>query len=315
MKFYMTVMGIIISVLVLSCSNALISSANGPLMVNKIAQLQLQHTATKDTGANWVVVKKNVALGEYFPYIDSLVMRYDSLVDYALTEHLLVRANAWIIDTLANTDYYRMIERDSFVYDQRAMMVLRKGDSLLIPNHLAAAKILNDFKTTFLDINIPAYTMTIYQDTLKLFEFPVRVGRNEKKYLTMGNRITDLRTKHGLGSIVGHERDPDFYNPVDGKQFYLTKRDDGKTTLMPQIPWMETEINGARNGQMIHPTTNPETLRKPYSNGCIGTTEADAWIIYYHAPIGTRLNIRYDLYVIGKKGFEVRLKDIYRYYN
>ena len=64
---------------------------------------------------------------------------------------------------------------------------------------------------------------------------------------------------------------------------------------MPQIPWIETEINGVRNGQMIHPTTNPKTLGKAYSNGCIGTTEADAWIIYYYAPIGTPIEIKYDL--------------------
>jgi L,D-transpeptidase ErfK/SrfK len=131
----------------------------------------------------------------------------------------------------------------------------------------------------------------------------------------MGNRITDLRTKVGLGTIVRHARNPDFYNPVDGKQFYQTKRDDGKTTLMPQIPWIETAINGVRNGQMIHPTTNPKSLGKAYSNGCIGTAEADAWIIYYYAPIGTRLRIRYDLNITNTKAEEIRLSDIYRYYN
>ena len=52
-----------------------------------------------------------------------------------------------------------------------------------------------------------------------------------------------------------------------------------KVTKLPQIPFIETEINGIRNGQLIHPTTNPETLNKAYSNGCIGTKEADAWVI------------------------------------
>tara|TARA_R110000868_G_scaffold409972_1_gene696732 strand:- start:162 stop:455 length:294 start_codon:yes stop_codon:yes gene_type:complete len=71
----------------------------------------------------------------------------------------------------------------------------------------------------------------------------------------MGDRITDLRTRTGEGQIVDYRRNPVFYNPVDGKRFYLTKRDDEQTTLMPQIPWIETEINGVRNGQLIHPTT------------------------------------------------------------
>ncbi len=57
------------------------------------------------------------------------------------------------------------------------------------------------------------------------------------------------------------------------KQFFTTKRDDEKRTFMPLIPWIETEINGIRNGQMIHPTTNPKTLGKAYSNGCIRVRE------------------------------------------
>ena len=80
---------------------------------------------------------------------------------------------------------------------------------------------------------------------------------------------------------------------------------------MPQIPFIETEINGLRNGQLIHPTTNPITLNKAYSNGCIGTKEADAWVIYYYAPIGTGITIRYDLNMVDESGKRHILKDIY----
>ena len=80
---------------------------------------------------------------------------------------------------------------------------------------------------------------------------------------------------------------------------------------MPQIPFIETEINGIRNGQLIHPTTNPITLEKAYSNGCIGTKEADAWVIYYYAPIGTKIRIRYDINVKNSMGKKIVLKDIY----
>jgi len=138
------------------------------------------------------------------------------------------------------------------------------------------------------------------------------VGRNEKKYLKMGDRITDLKTKKGKGKIVAHVKDPDYYNPVNGHQYYVTRRDDLKVTKLPQIPWIETEINGIRYGQLIHPTTNPKTLKKAYSNGCIGTSESDAWIIYYNAPIGTNINIRYDLNVVNHNGENIVLKDIYR---
>ncbi|MFK7811100.1 MAG: L,D-transpeptidase, partial [Maribacter sp.] len=59
--------------------------------------------------------------------------------------------------------------------------------------------------------------------------------------------------------------------------------------------------------------TNPETLEKAYSNGCIGTTEADAWIIYYYAPLGTSIEIKYDLNPAKFKNTNTSLKDIYGY--
>jgi L,D-transpeptidase ErfK/SrfK len=172
-------------------------------------------------------------------------------------------------------------------------------------------KILKDFKHTTLDINLPEFRLRIYRDSTLVYSFPIRIGQNRKRYLAFGNRVTDLRTKTGTGFIVRHERNPDFYNPVTGKRFYVTKRDDQKVTLMPQIPWIETEINGIRNGQMIHPTTNPETLERAYSNGCIGTRESDAWYIYYYAAVGTAIHIRYDLELKNEKGDTEILDDIY----
>ncbi|MGB5385178.1 MAG: L,D-transpeptidase [Eudoraea sp.] len=262
---------------------------------------------------SWIHITRDIAISQYFNYMDSLVIAYDSLVPYPLSEHLLVHANPWIIDTLANTDYYRMMARDSFVYDQRKLLVLRLLDSIMLPDSLTAATILNSFNRMYLDVNIPEFKLRIYQDTTALFNFPVRVGKNTKKYLAMADKITDLRTKTGSGKIVRHEKDPDFYNPVNHKRFYLTKRDDKKTTLMPQIPWIETEIDDVRNGQMIHPTTNPETLGKSSSNGCIGTKESDAWIIYYYAPLGTAITIRYDLELTEASGDTIQLKNIYGY--
>ena len=258
-----------------------------------------------------LMVTKNIRIGKYFEFMDSVVSKYDSLVPYELSEHLLVRNNPWIIDTLANTDYYRMMARDSFVYDQRQMIVLPKGSQLNIPDSLSACRLLDNFFNTEIDVNIPEYKLRIFQDSILLYNFPVRVGQYRERYLKFGDRVTDLRTKTGIGSIVKHVKHPDFYNPVDGKRFYVTRRDDGKTTMMPQIPWIETEINNVRNGQMIHPTTNPETLGKPYSNGCIGTREADAWIIYYYAPLGTKLRIRYDLETYDEGKVISVLRDIY----
>lgn len=256
-------------------------------------------------------VKEDIIVEKYFGYIDSVVKKYDSLTPYNLTEHLLVRTNSWIIDTLINTDYYRMKARDSFVYNQKKMIVLQKGTSLVIPDSTTATALQGLFKNNFIDVNIPEFRLRIFEDSIKRFEFPIRVGRNEKKYLEMAGRMVDLKTKTGNGSIVKHVRNPSYYNPVNGHQYFVTKRDDEKVTKLPQVPFIETEINEVRNGQLIHPTTNPITLNKAYSNGCIGTNEGDAWVIYYYAPIGTKIQIRYDLEVQDTKGRKLKLKDVY----
>ncbi|MFH6769062.1 L,D-transpeptidase [Gaetbulibacter aquiaggeris] len=262
---------------------------------------------------NSVVVGKPVTIENYFEFLDSIVTAYHARTSYKLTEHLLVRANPWIIENLKNTDYYILKANDSFVYDQKKMIVFRKGDLIVFPDSIKAKEILKAFEKTYIDINIPEYKLRIIEDSTELYKFPIRVGRPEWKYLKMADRITDLKTKTGSGYIINHVRNPDYYNPVNGRQYFVTRRDDHKITALPQIPFLETEINGIRNGQLIHPTTNPITLEKAYSNGCIGTKETDAWVIYYYAPIGTKITIRYDLNIKDSLGEKIVLKDIYNY--
>ncbi|MBT8244455.1 MAG: L,D-transpeptidase [Winogradskyella sp.] len=260
-----------------------------------------------------IFINRDVKISEYFKYIDSIVFKYDSLTNYHLTEHLLVRSNPWIIDTLKNTDYYHMKAKDSFVYNQKDMIALPKANYILIVDSLEAKQMFNSFKKTIIDINIPEYKLRIYEDATKRFEFLVRVGRDEEKYLEMSGRIQDLKTKTGEGCIVSYNRNPRYVNPINNHEYFVTKRDDDSITKMPQIPFIETEINGVRNGQLIHPTTNPVTLGKAYSNGCIGTKESDAWVIYYYAPIDTKVKIRYDLFHTNQKGDTLFFKDIYNY--
>lgn len=264
---------------------------------------------------NSVVIDKPITIENYFQFLDSIVTKYNALTSYNLSEHLLVRANPWIIESLKNTDYYIMKAKDSFVYNQKKMIVFRKGDLIVFPDSIKAHEILQSFEKTYIDINIPEYKLRIIEDSIELYKFPIRVGRPEWKYLKMADRIMDLKTKTGSGYIVNHVKNPDYFNPVDGQQYFVTRRDDNRITAMPQVPFLETEINGIRNGQLIHPTTNPITLQKAYSNGCIGTKEADIWVIYYYAPIGTKINIRYDLNIKDSLGEKRVLKDIYNKMN
>jgi L,D-transpeptidase ErfK/SrfK len=260
----------------------------------------------------WHQIAYDVPLEWYLEYLDTLVAAYDSLLSYPINEHLIVLSNPWLIDTLAHTDYYWQMERGHFIYDPQAMLALRAGDRLLIPDSLQAAALRQRLAGTILDINIPEFKLRIRECDSLLFTFPVRVGQHRTKYLAMAGREVDLHTRTGTGAIIRVNRDPIFINPADNRIYNTTGRDDGRRTKLPRVPWLEPELNGHRPGQLIHPTTNPATLGKAYSNGCIGVREGDMWRIYYHAPLGTPVIVRYDLEVLDSTGQVIRLPDIYR---
>lgn len=272
----------------------------------------LSTVAEKEPDTLYLEVDRNISVEDYFPFMDSVLSGLDTLLGYPLSEHILVWANPWIVDTLVNTDYYYQMVRGNFVYDQRKLTVLPQGSRLGVPGEAQASAIQQRLAAITLDVNIPEYTLRLCLEDSVLHSFPVRVGRNEHKYLETAGRVVDLRTPIGKGKIVRIDRDPYFVDPVTGEAFTTTRRDDGKRTMMPQIPWLEPEINGIRYGSMIHPTTNPRTLGKAYSNGCIGTPEGAAWLIYYHVLVGTAVNFRYDLQVTDEDGNNHLLKDIYR---
>ena len=260
----------------------------------------------------YVAIGNEVKIKNYFDFIDSIVIKYDSLVPYTLSEHLLVHANPWIIDHLVDTDYYTLIEKGEFLFDQKEKVILFSHDALIIPDTNWVKKYQYKQSQTYLDINVPQYRLSIIEGNKTLHSFPVRVGRNKERYLETAGRVEDLRTRTGKGTIDKITRNPIYINPVDGHHYESTLRDDGRRTKLPQIPFLHPKINGHRWGQLIHPTTNIETLEKAYSNGCIGTGEGAAWLIYYYAPIGTPITIRYDLNVLNESGDSIQLKDIYR---
>lgn len=253
----------------------------------------------------------DVKMKDYFKTVDSIIDFYCKSVCYNLTEHILINANPRIIDTLASFDYYLKMQDSIFVYDQKELTVFYKGDSLLIPDQTQSKALDQKLSSIVIDVNIPEYKLRIIEGTDTLYTFIVRVGANEEKYLETAGRIVKLTTQTGRGEVVRLERNPYYINPATGKRYFGTRRDDGRYTMMPLIPWIEPSINGIRYGDLIHPTTNPETLGKPYSHGCIGLNESDAWRVYYSAPLGTKVVFRYDLKVKDKNGDSILLKDIY----
>jgi len=250
-------------------------------------------------------------MGDYFSFMDSIV-KSNTKSDSCLSEYTIVHANPWIIDSLRNTDYYLAKEKGKRITDMRKIELFHPGDRIGIPGREQSIQIQDKLDSVWLDINVPEFRLRIKRKDTTLYTLPIRVGQNKMRYLETAKRIVSLQTDLGEGRILKANKDLYFVNPVDGKQFATTKRDDGYITEMPIIPWLETEIEGLRNGDMIHPTTNLNTLNKAYSNGCIGLRESDAWIVYYYAPPGTKVTIRYDLNSSNERGEKIVLKDIYK---
>ena len=257
------------------------------------------------------VLEKDIRIKEYFPYMDSVARLYDTLVDYPLTAHLIVRTNPWLLDTLESTDYYKERKRGVFIYDQKQLVVLKKGDMLFIPTDTIAHQIIEKQAQTLLDINIPEMKLRVIEGTDTVGTFLVRVGQNRINQWANYEKMSKLRTRTGSGKIINTYLKASYLDPVTGETHDKTKRDDGDSTFMALMPWLEPQINGESFGQLIHPTTNENTLGKAYSNGCIGVGEGDMWRVYYYAPIGTRVRIRYNLNVKDAEGKPVKLKDIY----
>jgi L,D-transpeptidase ErfK/SrfK len=261
-----------------------------------------------------IVIDTPVTVKHYYAFMDSLLAAYAPRVPYRLTEYIVAHANPWIIDTLVSFDYYARQERGEFINDQKEMTVLRKGEVLLIPKAPQADSINAMLDSTVIDVNIPEFKLRLLVNGAVKYTFPVRVGRNERKYLAMAGREVSLRTPIGEGEIMRIAYNPAFINPADNKLYYATKRDDGKYTQLPLIPWLEPTIDGRRQGSLIHPTTNQATLGRPYSNACVGLPEGAAWIVYYNAPLGTKVRFRYQLDIVNDAGDSVKLKDIYELY-
>ncbi len=292
-------------------SSSVMAQSTAPIAQTSSNRSKSNVTAPED----WLfahVVDRNIRVKDYFKYVDKVVKQYDTLLFYRLTPHLLARMNPWIIDNFVNTDYYQQQKKGVFIFDQQELVILKKGDTLFVKNDNIAFDIIEKQNKTYIDVNVPEYKLQIIEDKDTVGKFLIRVGRNSvKQWAVFNEKVVNLRTKTGHGKIVSTYFKTASLDPATGRVYYKTNRDDGKVTMMPLMPWVEPEINKERFGQLIHPTTNETSLGKAFSNGCMGAGEGDMWRIFFYAPVGTRMQVRYDLDIKNEAGEMVHLKDIY----
>jgi hypothetical protein len=172
----------------------------------------------------------------------------------------------------------------------------------MVPDSVLATELQKEIDSFRIEVNVPEFVLRLYVGDPTQGSVSRQSGQKPERLLATVGHETDWRTRIGTGHITNRYRYPVFRNLQTGKEYQYTRRDDGKTTLMVKIPTLEPEINGVCHGQLIHATTNPITLGKAASHGCIGTREGDAWRIYYHAPLGTRVDVVYRLEVADSTG-------------
>jgi len=271
----------------------------------------LQCYNSPDSTWEQITVLHDVRMNRYFEALDSICLAITGEFGVEVNEYHIIHTNQWILDSLRAQDYYTAIGKGVRIENQRALVAIHQGAVIRVPYQSEVDSIDRLLSSIVIDVNIPEFTLRIWSGNSILHTCPVRVGKNERKYLALAGHEVNLRTPIGEGHIVRIERNPIYINPVDGHRYKTTRRDDGRYTQLPRIPFLEPEINGIRSGALIHPTTNRSTLGKAVSNGCVGLSEADAWMVYYHAPLGARVRFRYELVVTDSSGHQRTLDDIY----
>lgn len=248
-----------------------------------------------------------IVFKQFFTFIDSLASVSLPTNLGIPGDLVLIGANGWILDTLRRTDYRESLKLGRYIDDLKTQPIIQAGSPIRIPDSLEALNIAAKIRATRLLLNIPEFRLRLIRNSDTILTAPVRVGRNERVFLEAVGREVDLRTPTGKGKINRVWRTPKSVNLHTGEVYKVTRRDDGRVTKMPPIPSLEPVINGHRTGKMIHATTNPVTLGKAFSHGCVGVSEADMWTIYFNLPVGAEVEFRYDL-----KVGDTTYRDIYK---
>ncbi|MCK5684876.1 L,D-transpeptidase [bacterium] len=161
---------------------------------------------------------------------------------------------------------------------------------------------------SYIVINIPSYELFLHNQGV-ISKYNIRIGKQSKP--------TDI----GNGVIVKKISNPVFrYTIGENTGEIITKSriydtPNGKLLKVIPMPYermrsLEPMINGKRNGQMIHSTTNSETIGFAWSSGCIGLTIKDMLELYPKIILYTKIAIKYEVIKYTGKAI-ILYQDIY----
>jgi len=159
-------------------------------------------------------------------------------------------------------------------------------------------------------VNIPSFTLSLISDGVVEKKYKIRVGKPKtpticgvgsitRKFVTSYFRYSSGPQK---GEVIRYSNIRNTYN--------------GKIVKRIKIPYekikgLELEINGEITGQIIHATTNPETMGHACSSGCVGMSIEDTLDLYKRVEAGTKVLIEYNL-VEYNDGVFYFYEDVYK---
>lgn len=122
-----------------------------------------------------------------------------------------------------------------------------------------------------IEISKGLFLMTVFVDDLPVYRFPVGLGAGDS-------------TPEGRFVVVNKLRDPDWHNRGE-----LVPAGDPRNPL--GASWMGLGEGARRTPYGIHPTNEPESIRRPLSRGCIRMRPEDAERLFRLCPPGAEVCI------------------------
>jgi hypothetical protein len=160
-------------------------------------------------------------------------------------------------------------------------------------------------------INIASFTLKLISGGECEKKYKIRVGKLDAKTITGAGTVTKKFKKSYFRYSSGDQKGEIIRYSNIRSSF------NGKIVKRIKIPYdkikgLELEINGVVTGQIIHATTNPETLGHACSSGCIGLSIEDMLDLYDRVKTGAKVLIEYNP-VEYHDGYFYFYNDIYNY--
>lgn len=146
-----------------------------------------------------------------------------------------------------------------------------------------------------LEVNLPAFSVRLLADGYVEREWRCRIGKRETRTLT-GDGIVSRVFKPAYFRYDKGEKAGEVIVKSTVRRYV-----GGPELRVIDIPYaermrgLELELDGRVSGQIIHSTTNPETIGHVTSNGCVGMYEADMLELFDLAGAGTPVRVVYRL--------------------